>query len=121
MLYHRDQDQTYELNGNHMSGVATPSRGAASVEVWRGTMDAGAATPPHQHEHEEVVLVLAGHGRAVVDGREVRYQAGDTVILPPGKVHQIFADSATELVAAMPLASPICTPDGAPLDLPWRR
>ena len=121
MIYHRDQDETYELQGNHMSGLATPSRGAESVEVWRGKMDAGAATPPHRHEHEEVVVILSGHGHAVVDGRDVRYQPGDTVILPAGKVHQIFAESATDMVAAMPIGTPIHTPDGAPLELPWRR
>jgi quercetin dioxygenase-like cupin family protein len=34
---------------------------------------------------------LSGSGRATVADREVRYQAGDTLILPPGQVHQIFA------------------------------
>ncbi len=121
MIFHREQDQTFELHGNHMIGLATPSRGAHAVEVWRGRMDAGAATPPHTHDHEEVVVFLRGNGRAVVDGRQVRYQSGDTVILPGGKVHQIFAESETELVSAMPLATPIRTPAGDALELPWWR
>ena len=120
MLFHQDQDVTHELHGNHMIGVATPSRGARSVEVWRGRMDAGAATPPHRHDHEEVVVILSGSGRATVDGQEIRYQPGDTIILPGAKVHQIFAESDTEFVAAMPIGSAIETAAGEPLALPWR-
>ena len=121
MLFHQEDNRTFALGGNHMIGLATPSRGAQTTELWRGRMDAGAATPLHQHDHEEVVLFLSGSGRATVGTQEVRYRAGDTVILPPNTLHQIFADTDTDLVAAMALATPITTPDGAVLDLPWRR
>ena len=120
-IFHAHQNQTFSLAGNHMSGLATPARGASSVEVWRGTMDAGAATPPHQHEHEEIVVFLSGHGRATIGMQEVPYQAGDTVILPPRTVHQIFAEAETELFAAMPVRDPITDPAGQLLDLPWRK
>ena len=120
-VFHEEQNQEHELQGNHMVGLATPNRGAEQVEMWRARMDPGAATPPHSHEHEEVLLILSGTGRATIEGNEVRYRAGDTLILPAGKVHQIFADTHTDIVSAMPIGTPVRLPDGQLLDLPWRR
>jgi quercetin dioxygenase-like cupin family protein len=120
-VFGSDQDRVHELHGNHMIGLATPSRGAQHTEMWRARMDPGAATPPHAHDYEEVVLVLAGTGRAAVGDEEIRYKPGDTVILPAGKVHQIFAETETDMVAAMPIGSTIRLPDGELLDLPWRK
>ena len=76
-IFHQGQEQYFELAGNHMSGLATASREAQQVEVWRANMDAGAATPPHQHDHEEVVVVLRGNGRARMGTDERTFQAGD--------------------------------------------
>lgn len=120
-VFRHEQNQVHSLQGNHIAGVATRSSGAQQVEMWRGRMDAGAATPPHSHDTEEVVLFLSGSGRATVGDREVRYQAGDTLILPAAEVHQIFAETDCEFVSAMPLQGIVSLPDGAPLDLPWRR
>ncbi|MBL8466445.1 cupin domain-containing protein [Methyloversatilis discipulorum] len=108
------------MQGNHIAGVATPGSGARQIEMWRGRMEAGAATPPHRHSGEEVVLILSGSGRATVDGQEVRYAAGDTLILPANAVHQIFAESDSEFVSAMPLGDTVALPDGTVMSLPWR-
>jgi quercetin dioxygenase-like cupin family protein len=110
----------HSLHGNHMSGLATPGRGARQIEMWRGRMEAGAATPPHRHDTEEVVLILSGSGRATVGDRALQYAPGDTLILPPDLVHQIFADTATELVSAMPSGGTVQLPDGTVMELPWR-
>lgn len=119
-IYHTAQEQSFTLQGNHMVGLATPSRDAENVEVWRARMDAGAATPPHQHDYEEVVVVLRGRGRARVGDEEVTFAAGDTLILPAGKVHQIFSETESESIAVMPRRSTIRTADGEVMSLPWR-
>ena len=89
--------------------------------MWHGRMEANSATPPHIHDVEEVVLFLKGSGRATVGSREVRYQSGDTLILPPSEVHQIFAETDCEFVSAMPVDSVVTLPDGVVMELPWRR
>ncbi len=83
-------------------------------------MDENSATPPHCHNTEEVVHFLKGSGRTTVGDREVRYKAGDTLILPPALVHQIFAETESEYVAALPMGGTVRLPDGQILDLPWR-
>ena len=120
-VFRSDQNQVHSMQGNHIAGVATPAGGAQQIEMWRGRMDANAATPPHAHDAEEIVLILSGSGRATVADRELRYAAGDTLILPPDQVHQIFAETDSEFVSAVPIGSTAWLPDGEMLDLPWRR
>jgi quercetin dioxygenase-like cupin family protein len=112
----------FELMGNHMRGLATPSRGAAEVAVWRGVTEPGASTPPHTHDHEEVLVVLAGSGRVTMDGEEVEVWAGDVVIVPAGKLHRLFGPADGEpldAIAVMPLGTRTFLPDGEELQAPW--
>ena len=120
-IFRNEQNQVHSLHGNHVAGVATPTSGAQQVEMWRGRMDANSATPPHSHDTEEVVLFLKGSGRATVADRELRYQAGDTLLLPAMQVHQIFAETDVEFVSAMPSGGTVKLPDGVVIDLPWRQ
>ena len=97
--------------------------GLTELSVWRQSMAPGAATPPHSHDCDEVVLCLAGWGELHSDGEVRRFGADTTLVLPRGRVHQIFN------VGPMPLetlgifaATPVPTrlPDGEALALPWR-
>lgn len=116
-----DRPVVHTLGGSHVAGVATPGRGSRQIEMWVGRMDAGASTPPHTHDTEEVVHVLSGSGWVTLDGREIAYQAGDTLILPAGIVHQLVAETESGYVAAMPVGGTIRLPYGEVIDLPWRR
>jgi quercetin dioxygenase-like cupin family protein len=98
-VFRKEQNQIHSMQSNHIAGVATPTSGAKEVEMWHGRMDANSATPPHSHDIEEVILFLKGNGRATVSDYEVRYQPGDTLILPPAQVHQIFAESVLDASA----------------------
>ncbi|MFN8627580.1 MAG: cupin domain-containing protein [Candidatus Binatia bacterium] len=120
-VFRKEQNQVHSMQGNHIAGVATTANGAQQIEMWRGHMEANAATPPHSHDTEEVVLFLTGSGRATVGGGEVRYRAGDTLILPACQVHQIFAETESEFVSAIPIDCTVRLPDGTVIDLPWRR
>jgi quercetin dioxygenase-like cupin family protein len=56
-----------------------------------------------------------------LDGQEIAYQEGVTVILPAGSVHQLVAETESGFVAAMPSGGTIRLPYGEVVDLPWRR
>ncbi len=84
---------------------------------------AGAATPPHSHDCDEVVLCLAGLGEVHSDGQVQRFGADSTLVLPRGRVHQLFNAGPMPLeIVGIFAATPVTTrlPDGAPIDLPWR-
>ena len=97
--------------------------GLAHLSVWRQTMAPGAATPPHSHDCDEVVLCLAGWGEVHSEGRVQRFGADTTLVLPRNTVHQLFnvGPMALETVGIFG-STPVATrlPDGAALELPWR-
>jgi quercetin dioxygenase-like cupin family protein len=86
-------------------------------------MAPGAATPPHSHDCDEVVLCLSGRGEVHIDGKVHRFGADSTVVLPRGRVHQLFNTGPMPLHTLGIFAStPVATrlPDGEAISLPWR-
>lgn len=114
---------SYEMHGNLMMGLSTRSRGATQVEAWYTEVAPGAASPLHVHSHEEVIVVLQGKGELVLDGVPHAFEAPCTVLAPPNTPHVLrnLGDGALVAVAAMPLETILRTPEGAPMELPWRR
>jgi quercetin dioxygenase-like cupin family protein len=112
----------FERGGNHMQGLATPSRGTAEVMVWRTRVAPGGGPPVHKHDREEVVVIVSGTGRVVEeDGTEFAFGPGDTITAPPNFVHELRADDgvAVEWIACMPAGTKTMLPDGTELSTPW--
>jgi quercetin dioxygenase-like cupin family protein len=112
-----------DLSGIRHSTWAGAADGLEQLSVWRQTLAPGAATPPHSHDCDEVVLCLAGEGEARSDGRVQRFGADSTVVLPRRRVHQLSNAGTMPLeIVGIFAATPVATrlPDGAPIDLPWR-
>jgi mannose-6-phosphate isomerase-like protein (cupin superfamily) len=123
MQVHRNAElPAAELPGIAHRTLAGHELGARRLSVWRQSVAPGAATPPHRHDCEEVVVVQAGRGRLLVDGRAVEFGPDSTLVLPADSDHQIINDGDVplELVAAFS-ATPVgtFTPEGAAIDLPW--
>ena len=102
---------------------AGSAEGLSQLSVWRQSVAPGGATPPHHHDCDEVVLCMEGSGEVHIDGRPHRFGAAATLVLPKGKVHQIFntGDVPLETIGIF-AATPVGTlqPDGQAIDLPWR-
>ena len=102
--------------------LAGAAEGLTGLSIWRQTMHPGSATPPHQHDCEEVVLVLEGSGEVHIGGEVIPFGPDTTLVLPSKTPHQIFNTGAVPLrtIAAFS-ATPVGTslPDGTPLALPW--
>lgn len=102
---------------------AGEAEGLSQLSLWRQTLSPGAATPPHSHDCDEVVLCLAGWGEVHSQGRVQRFGADRTVVLPKGQVHQLFNVGPLPLeVLGVFADTPVPTylPDGQALELPWR-
>ena len=112
----------FELMGNAMRGLATPSRGAKQLEVWWAKTAPGAATPVHRHDAEEIVVVLRGQGEARAGGATVKFSAPCTLILPGEQLHQL-ANTGREIleaIAVVPVGSKVFDANGNEMPLPWR-
>jgi mannose-6-phosphate isomerase-like protein (cupin superfamily) len=103
--------------------LAGAEQGLSGLSVWRQSMAPGSATPPHQHDCEEVILVVEGSGELHLDGEVVAFGPDTTLVLPPHRTHQIFNTGSVPLktIAAFS-SSPVGTflPDGAAIELPWK-
>jgi quercetin dioxygenase-like cupin family protein len=102
---------------------AGQDEGLTQLSLWRQTLAPGAATPPHRHDCDEVVLCMAGSGEVHADGAVHRVGAGQTVVLPKDRDHQIVNTGAQPMeILGCFGATPVATrlPDGTALPLPWR-
>jgi len=97
--------------------------GLTQLSVWRQTLAPGAATPPHRHDCDEVILISHGSGELHVGGRVMPFDAPVTLTMPRNRMHQLIntGDTAMELVGTL-AASPVQVhlPDDSVLPLPWR-
>lgn len=114
--------QEFELMGNLLSGLATPSRGARKLEVWQFTIAPDAATPVHRHSDEEIVVVFKGSGAAHADGQAHSFESPCTLILPGDQLHQLVNTGADRMegIAVVPIGSKVFDADGNEMVLPWR-
>ena len=63
------------------------------AEISMNNMPAGAGVPfVHAHkENEEIYIITAGSGKAVIDGEEIALTAGDVVRVAPAADRQVSA------------------------------
>jgi mannose-6-phosphate isomerase-like protein (cupin superfamily) len=112
-----------QLPGIEHLTLAGAAQGLSRLSLWRQSMAPGSATPPHQHDCEEVVLVLEGSGLVEIGGTPIAFGPDTTLVLAPNVPHRIFNTGPVPLktIAAFS-ATPVGTflPDGAPIALPWK-
>ena len=102
---------------------AGQAEGLRQISIWRQTLAPGAATPPHRHDCDEVVLCLSGSGEVHSEGRVQRFGADSTVVLAQGRDHQLFNVGSQPLeIVGLFGATPVLTRllDGSAIELPWR-
>lgn len=119
---HNATIEKHNLPGLEHQTLAGRRDGLQSFEIWRQTIDAGAATPVHRHDCEEVIVVLKGQGVCRCGEEEFHFAADDTVCIPPNVVHQICNTGDEDLYIMATLAmAPVRveTDTGEKMDLPW--
>ena len=111
------------LPGIHHATWAGSAQGLSQLSLWRQTLAPGAATPPHQHGCDEVVLCLDGWGEVRTGGQVHRFGPDSTLVLPRDQVHEIVSvgPMPLEILGVFP-QTPVeaFLPDGQAIELPWR-
>jgi len=63
--------------------------------------------PAHSHPNgEEVIYIVSGHGRVLIDGEVQTVKAGCAVLFPKGKIHMLENLSNEEMKVACFFAPP---------------
>lgn len=111
------------LPGIHHTTLAGSQQGLQQLSMWQQVLDIGAATPPHRHDCEELVLCTAGTGELRIDGHDAyTFGPNTTVCVPRNVLHQIANVGAEPLqMIAVFSVSPVQAylPNGEPIELPW--
>ena len=111
-----------ELPGIEHQTLAGAAQALSGLSVWRQRMAPGSATPVHQHDCEEVVLVLSGSGEVRANGTATPFGPDMTLVLPPRVAHEIVNTGDAPLVTvAVFSATPVGTfaPNDEKIELPW--
>jgi quercetin dioxygenase-like cupin family protein len=116
-----DDAPVFPLTGIDVTGLAGPARGCAETTTYRIAIEGGASLPLHHHDHEEIVHIVEGSAVQVLDGQEHRVGAGDTVIIPAGTWHRVFApaEGTATLLCAIPAGTKMIREDGSEIVPPW--
>jgi len=61
---------------------------------------------------DQFIRVEAGHGTAVLDGKELALEDGSAVVIPAGTKHNVINTSANETLKLYTIYSPPEHPDG---------
>ena len=107
---------------DHATWAGSPT-GLTQLSLWRQSVAPGAATPPHRHDCDEIVLCSGGWGELHIGGEAHRFGADTTLTIPRNALHQIFNVGPqpleiTGVFAATPVE--VFLPDGSKLALPWQ-
>ncbi len=85
---------------NRLAIVFDPQIANMSLTFCVEIFDVGGKTPPNRHQLAvEMFFVLKGEGLATCDGKTVRIQAGDSILVPPTGIHKVENTGSSRLYA----------------------
>lgn len=85
---------------NRLALVFDPDVANASITVCVEIFDIGGKTPPNRHQLAvEMFFILKGEGLVSCDGKQVKIQAGNSILVPPTGTHMIENTGSTRLYA----------------------
>jgi mannose-6-phosphate isomerase-like protein (cupin superfamily) len=86
-------------DGRVVKVLASPSFGTSThMAAGISVLPPDYATPKHDHEAEEIALVMRGSGSIVVAESEIPVQQGSIVVAPPNAPHITKSDANGPLV-----------------------
>jgi quercetin dioxygenase-like cupin family protein len=110
---------TFDIGGAVITGLASPSRGAADTAAWRVEFEEGVPSPTHSLTRQEVFLVLEGELTATFGDREETAASGDALIVPSEVEFSLCAKgSPATAICALPVGGQAVV-DGAAFTPPW--
>jgi len=95
--------------------VVSAGNGAAQLCIFEQWVAPGLGAPTHSHPVEEVLTVRAGEAEMWIDEQRVIVSAGQSLIVPAGRMHGFRNSGSATLHVHAVLASPIFEqmPEGA--------
>jgi mannose-6-phosphate isomerase-like protein (cupin superfamily) len=111
----------FRLPGLCVTGLASPSRGAAETCTWHLALEPGTGGVPHRVTREEIFVALRGSAVALVDRKEQTLRAGDALVVPPDTEFSLANPSGEpfEAIVAFPVEGKAVSGSEGPFTPPW--
>lgn len=110
------------LAGLRHRTVIDSRAGASSLALWQEEHEAGFLVPPHLHDCEEIISVIAGSIRARVGTATVDVGPGQSILIPARQLHgfEVTGERSVKLLAIFGSSRPrIFRADGTETIPPW--
>jgi mannose-6-phosphate isomerase-like protein (cupin superfamily) len=104
-IIRRQDAPTFGQDGVEVTGLASPSRGCASVSAWRVLLQPGAGSPEHTLTSDEAFVALRGRAQVQLGGETQELEAGDCLVVAPERRFSIRNDGAEPFEAVCCMAA----------------
>lgn len=95
---HYDQIEKEFVTPKHSTAYGALASGE-SIEVGYLSFEGGEGAEPHQHPHEQIVVVLKGRIRVRLGDEEQEIGPGSGFHVPPNLLHGVTAIEDTEVIS----------------------
>jgi quercetin dioxygenase-like cupin family protein len=111
----------FRLPGLCVTGLASPSRGAAETCAWHLALEPGTGGVTHRVTREEIFVALRGSAVARVGRNEQTLRAGDALVVPRDTEFSLAnpSEESFEAIVALPVGGQAITESNAPFTPPW--
>jgi mannose-6-phosphate isomerase-like protein (cupin superfamily) len=120
-VIHAGEAVVHEMHGASFTSYAAPARGSRELCAWRVEIPGRTEGVAHHVSREEVLYVLSGTLRAVLDDQAAEATAGDVILVPAGsklRVDNPAAEPVTAWVTAGAGLTAVLA-DGSRITPPW--
>ena len=110
------------LAGLRHRTVIESRTGACQLALWQEEHRPGFEVPPHRHDCEEIISVLAGEIVVWIDGATWTVRPGESILIPHGSAHgfRVAGGAPVRLLAIFGSSTPsILRLDGSRTIPPW--
>ena len=114
-IVHQDNSMEAWRPGVETRMLVSARNGASQLCIFEQWVAPGNGAPAHMHTVEEVLTVLQGEAEMWIDDAPVIVSAGESLIIPAGRMHGFRNSGTTTLHLHAVLAASVfeATPQGA--------
>jgi mannose-6-phosphate isomerase-like protein (cupin superfamily) len=122
-VIHAGQATVHQMHGASFASYAAPARGSRELCAWRVEIPGRTEGTAHHVSREEVLYVLSGHMRVILNDQLCAADAGDAVLVPAGSKFRIDNPTDEPVTAWVTTNAGLAAvmPDGSRITPPWTR
>ncbi len=101
LIHVEAKEKVYFPGGAYHRTVVSREGEGMDISVNLARIEPGQTHEFHSHEQDEVVYILRGSGKYLLEDGEIRYKAGDFCFMPKGAIHKnvVLSDDGVDILS----------------------